>query len=334
MKKGPEACVRCGKCLCVCPSYKFFLKENYSPRGRNFLLSQDLKSKSYEFCLFCERCKTICPQSLSFPEFYLEKLFSKNSLPLPYMKNALTLLNLFPQGRKIYKKGEEITRLISSEGDFYLFLSCGLKHLYPEAFFKWIKKIESFKLKAHIPKEQDCCGITYLSFGSSQTFKKFALNKLKLFSEKKPLLTFCATCFWIFKKVYPKLFENTPEAKAFIDLAERTYFIFDYLSKFLHYNIILRNESEILYHLPCHLKSPLTSVENYLKNKIELSDFCCGSAKITLWLKNFQLDFNKLWKRELLGKKVIATACTGCFLNFSFLLRRPPVVKHWVEFML
>ncbi|MFN3921372.1 MAG: (Fe-S)-binding protein [Caldimicrobium sp.] len=333
MKKGPEDCVRCGKCLPHCPSYKFFLKESFSPRGRNFLLSKNLESKSFEFCLLCENCKSICPHSLSFPEFYLEKLFSKKNLPLPYLENPLTLLNFFPQGKKVYKKGINFVNFTSNEGDFYLYLSCGLKHLYPEAFLKFNKKIEVFSLKAHIPRELDCCGIAYLSLGSPHTLKKFALNKLKLFSEEKPLLTFCATCLWVFKRVYPKLFENTPEEKSFLELAERTYFVFDYLNKFLHYNIELENKSEILYHNPCHLKGPLTYIEKYLKNKIECKDFCCGSAKANLWFRSFQRNFNKLWKRELLGKRVLATACTGCYLNFSFLLRRPPEIKHWVELM-
>ncbi|MFN3568056.1 MAG: heterodisulfide reductase-related iron-sulfur binding cluster, partial [Caldimicrobium sp.] len=148
-----------------------------------------------------------------------------------------------------------------------------------------------------------------------------------------PILTLCATCFWMFKKVYPKLFLDTDFAPLFKELSERTYFIFDFLKENLHYPMELETKSHILYHLPCHLRNPLTSGENYLKNIVEIKDFCCGSAKVTLLFRHFQQDFSKSWKRELLGKKVIATACTGCYLNFSFLLRGSLEIKHWCDFI-
>lgn len=335
MKKGPENCVRCGKCLPSCPSYQFFLKESYSPRGRNFLFSKDLASQSYEFCLYCERCRSICPHKLSFPEFYWDKLFSDKGLPLPYLKDSLSLLSLLPQGSRIFKKWEvkEILPFTRTQGDYYIYLSCGLKHLYPEALHKFLKTFSQTKLHPQIPMEQDCCGILYLSLRAIHNLKKCALNKLRIFSEKKPVITFCATCFWVLKKVYPKLFENTDKEKDFKELSERTYFFTEFIIEKIHYTFKLENKSKILYHFPCHLKDPLTSQEKYLKNIIDLRDFCCGSAKATLWIRGFQEKYSSHWKRELIGKDTIATACTGCYLNFSFLLKRPPQIKHWMEFI-
>ncbi|MFN3504858.1 MAG: (Fe-S)-binding protein [Caldimicrobium sp.] len=337
MKKNPERCVRCGKCLPHCPSYTFFLKENYSPRGRNFLLSKEVDSKAFDYCLFCERCQQVCPNNLSFPEFLMEKLFAKNSKLLPHVDDPLTLLNFYPSAKKIIQKWEKTNIQDLScdplEGDIYLYLSCGTKHLYPNALKKVLHILHDLSIKAHLPEKQDCCGIIYLSLNAMENLRKFALNKLQIFSEKKPILTLCATCFWMLKKVYPKLFEDTEFAPFFNELSKRTYFILDFLKEKLHYNIELESKDDTLYHFPCHLKSPLTFVESYLKNVVKLRDFCCGSAKLTLWIHQFQQEFSNSWKGELLGKKVIATACTGCYLNFSLLLRRPPEIKHWCEFI-
>jgi glycolate oxidase iron-sulfur subunit len=330
-KEGPEICVRCGKCLPQCPSYRFFLQEGFSPRGRNFLLDREISSQSFDFCLFCDRCAQTCPYGLSFPQVYLRRAFEKKGVEYPYLENPLSLLSLHPRGREILKDFEESVIKNFPSGDFYLFLSCGLKHLYPSALFIFLEKVRTLGVKPHLPEAQDCCGIPYVSLRSAKTLKRYALRKLELFSEKKPLVTFCATCYWVIKRVYPLLFEGSPEAESVYELAGRTLFVTEFLTESLGLSLEFEEDPRLLYHLPCHLKSPLTSVEKGVKNKLKIEDFCCGSAKPTLWLRGFQKDFFRLWKGKLLGKGILATACTGCYLNFTFLIRRPPEVKHWME---
>lgn len=335
MKKGPEDCLHCGKCLPHCPSYRFFLEESYSPRGRNLLLSKGFESKSLDFCLFCERCAFSCPQGLSFPEFYIRAL-KNESLEYPLLSNTLTLLSLTSTGRKLYKDLDLRFLRDFSSGDFYIYLSCGLRHLYPEALYKFLEKIKNFKLKPHLPEKQDCCGILYLSLKSKKPLKKLALRKLEVFSEKKPILLLCATCYWMFKKVYPLLFEGKEEEEAFRELSQRTLLVTEFMKENFE-ELNFQESPEILYHLPCHLRSflkkDLTFFQRDLKNKLEVADFCCGSAKITLWVEGFQRDYSRFWKKELFGKKYLATFCTGCYLSFALQLRRPPEIRHWLEFL-
>jgi glycolate oxidase iron-sulfur subunit len=330
-KEAPDLCVHCGKCIPHCPSFRFFLQEGFSPRGRNFLFARGITSKSYDFCLFCERCAQVCPYGLSFPHTYLQRIFKSESLEYPYFENALSLLFLHPKGRYLYKKFDESIFDDYATGDFYLYASCGLKHLYPSALFQFLEKIKTLKLIPHLPRGQDCCGIPWVSLRSYQTLKRHALRKLELFSERKPLVTFCATCYWVLKRVYPLLFEGEAESESILELSERTFFVTEFLESQLGLSLEFKGDPKILYHLPCHLKSPLTSIEKGIKNKFKAQDFCCGSAKPTLWLRGFQKEFFRLWKGKLLGKKILATSCTGCYLNFSLLLKRPPEVKHWME---
>jgi len=73
-KRPPESeylnCIRCGLCLAVCPTYREFLSETASPRGRvalarkglegDLLLSPNLAEQMYA-CFDCMACNDICP---------------------------------------------------------------------------------------------------------------------------------------------------------------------------------------------------------------------------------------------------------------------------------
>ncbi len=65
-----HSCIRCGLCLAVCPTYREFLKETASPRGRVALvrkglegeleLSPNLIGQMYG-CFACMACNDLCP---------------------------------------------------------------------------------------------------------------------------------------------------------------------------------------------------------------------------------------------------------------------------------
>lgn len=322
-------CTLCGKCVPVCPSYRVYKKEAFSPRGRLFLLSQEIEHESFEFCLFCERCERICPHHIGFPSFYLEKLIEekkKNPL-LTFLKlnNLVHLVNLREKSSMEFK---------SKEGEVTVYYSCGLKYLYPEALRKFEETLKKRRIAVGIPEGLVCCGAIFLSLGSISHLKENALKNLEVLEKTDGyIVMFCATCLWIFKKIYPKIFENTLYEEKFVKLSERIISAYTYLSlkakdilKILEEEKIKKN---ILFHLPCHL----TEDFNLVKNKIETKDFCCGSAKISLWLKGFQKENKREWVRNLKNKKILATFCTGCYLNFNMLFKKPPLILHWLELL-
>jgi glycolate oxidase iron-sulfur subunit len=73
-----EACIRCGLCLSVCPTYKETLREEEGPRGRiaqakavaegAIPLTLDVV-RHEENCLVCEACTAVCPSG-----FHMEPL--------------------------------------------------------------------------------------------------------------------------------------------------------------------------------------------------------------------------------------------------------------------
>src|SRR3990172_5473336 len=65
-----DACIRCGLCLSVCPTYQLTMMEEESPRGRIAMaravaagqvdLTPDIAAHQ-ESCLLCEACTAVCP---------------------------------------------------------------------------------------------------------------------------------------------------------------------------------------------------------------------------------------------------------------------------------
>jgi len=76
-----QNCLRCGRCLTVCPTYQETLLETDSPRGRLSLLravedgklplSEGVLDHLYN-CLDCRACNTVCPLSLPIGELILK----------------------------------------------------------------------------------------------------------------------------------------------------------------------------------------------------------------------------------------------------------------------
>ena len=81
--KSFENCVKCGKCLSVCPSYNATFNEFLSPRGRIRLIASEVKDElplriskfeqSMSTCLLCGRCADICPNGVKTGPLVIEE---------------------------------------------------------------------------------------------------------------------------------------------------------------------------------------------------------------------------------------------------------------------
>lgn len=334
-------CNRCGKCIPVCPSYGVYKTEAFSPRGRIFLFSQGKKHESFDFCLFCERCQKICPNNISFPELYLEDLkkkkentFSKELMKAFSKDPLFTFLKLNNWLHLVNLRKETQVEFKVTKGDVTVYYSCGLKHLYPRALKNFEKILKKRGISIGIPEGLVCCGAIFLNLGLISLLKENALKNLEILEkEEGPILMFCATCLWMFKRVYPQIFKETEYEKRFEKLSKRIVSAHSYLFSEIEDKAEILNKrafnENIIFHIPCHLTEEL----NLVKNKLEGKEFCCGSVKFSLLLKGFQEENKKYWVKNLKSKNILATFCTGCFLNFNVLLKKPPLIYHWFELL-
>jgi glycolate oxidase iron-sulfur subunit len=91
-------CIRCGLCLAVCPTYREFLSETASPRGRVALarkglegelqLSRNLAEQMYA-CFDCLACNDICPVGIRPANLALEMRTLQEQLQPAKWKNNL-----------------------------------------------------------------------------------------------------------------------------------------------------------------------------------------------------------------------------------------------------
>jgi glycolate oxidase iron-sulfur subunit len=76
MAHAVETCVHCGFCLSACPTYKVMGEEMDSPRGRIFLMKENLEGALpldnmlpfVDRCLGCMACVTACPSGVEYGE--------------------------------------------------------------------------------------------------------------------------------------------------------------------------------------------------------------------------------------------------------------------------
>lgn len=70
-----NACIHCGMCLPVCPTYRVTGSEAESPRGRLYLIKKTLQQeldepqllrKHLDQCLACHACETACPSGVHY----------------------------------------------------------------------------------------------------------------------------------------------------------------------------------------------------------------------------------------------------------------------------
>ncbi|AIH04033.1 MULTISPECIES: (Fe-S)-binding protein [Thermodesulfobacterium] len=343
-------CTRCGKCVPHCPTYRVFRSETYSPRGRLFFFQRGIYHQSLEACLFCGKCERVCPNRVGFVESGLEIIKDKKE-PI-ILKEASDLIGghplqilsklrfldrfdkILPEKGKVNPKKIYSFKENQGKPDLLVYFSCDLKHLYPQVLEKFLSLLKKKGINVWVVEDSECCGAHFLSLGFPSLVKQRALKNLKVLQEvEAPVVFFCATCLWMFKKVYPKFFEGTSYEKDFLDLAKRGIFAYKALSLFGEEELKVladrSKDSSVLFHLPCHLTEEFSLV----KNKIKVSEFCCGSPKISLYWEGFPEKYKRVWIQNLVKVKVVATFCAGCFLNFNMVLSSPPQIKHWLELL-
>ena len=92
-----EACVHCGFCLPVCPTYQLLNEESDSPRGRILLMKSVLENEisisdaiqSIDHCLGCLACVTACPSGVQYGELVTPfRAFASKKIQRPIMKRT------------------------------------------------------------------------------------------------------------------------------------------------------------------------------------------------------------------------------------------------------
>lgn len=365
-------CNRCGKCKELCLSYKIFLNEAFSPRGRVQIFSlfregSIPESKAFRerifSCLLCGACTVNCPLEVNVP-YLMYDAREKTQ------KNFLLLL--------------------------FKYFS-----LYPRLFFSTLQILNRLKpLKNFIIKQKILPAI-FLDKLSAFEKKSFDTYSLKIFNRIKPkgriaLFLGCSTNFLMpsisnsiiellllanFEIIVPK--QNCCGApllgagfkKEMINLARKNlqiyksfnidgvitpcptcgHFINSVYKEFTGESVTLLNIADLIesielkpaqtaykkifFHISCHSSNYLKETNNIINLlpklglNIEKKEGCCGFAGLFSFLfEKVSMDIMREKVLEYQKADMIISSCPNCIIQFKFAMQNKKIL-HYTEFI-
>ncbi|VFQ42556.1 (Fe-S)-binding protein [Desulfoluna butyratoxydans] len=223
------------------------------------------------------------------------------------------------------------------KAEVLLFAGCLVDKVYPFVGEGLAGLLTDAGARVHVPKEQGCCGIPFLTEGDEEAFLQAVKRHLDLFSTQDftHVVTPCATCTHAIKHLWPKVKEQLSDAEAaLVDrIAGAVCDGSDLLAQ-LGDGPGLEKEAgglTVTVHDPCHGRHSLKNTENtrsLLKKAghtlVEMEQGCCGLGG-SFGMKNRDLSLaigeGCLARIEATGADVVVTSCPGCMAQIEALLR-------------
>lgn len=216
--------------------------------------------------------------------------------------------------------------------DVYLFGTCVIDIMFPDAGLDAIRLLEREGIEVHFPQDQGCCGQPAYSSGYIEEAKAVARAQLDLFSNDWPVVIPSGSCAGMMRHHYKELFNDEPETlKKVTELSERIY----ELGEFLLYvsKVQLKDQGEpikIALHTSCaarremnthlHVRELLAQLDKVERIDHDHESECCGfggtfSVKMTDISGAMVLDKTKALKDT--GASQVVSADCGCLMNIN-----------------
>jgi glycolate oxidase iron-sulfur subunit len=245
------ACVHCGFCLPVCPTYKVLGEEMDSPRGRIFLMKEVLEgnlqseeAKPFiDRCLGCQACVPACPSGVAYGDLLisyrghtetrrnLASLLALQTLPYPMRFRLAALLGRFAKPFRALLPGSlrtMIDLLPASLPDTQplpeiypakeprrarvaLLAGCAQQVLAPQINQATLRVLAENGVETVIPAGQGCCGALSMHSGAADQARSFARKNLNAFPRDVDAILTNAAGCGSGMKEYPLLFKGLPE---------------------------------------------------------------------------------------------------------------------------
>ncbi len=291
MQAEGRECILCGRCLEVCPLFCATGREELSPRGKSFLISQALEQgklgdpeaarKLLGLCLGCGRCVQACPQGRNLPallrtlkaghpgwQAWVWQAWIRGARHVwPWLGTCARILPGRPSsgsamaGLQALGHGPLTPALIRRVAGAVTFPSPAA--LFPGCMARWAKpwwiKSAAVVLGPTGSELRDfpdwnCCGFTLGQAGLSKTRLEMCRANIDIWRRRgRPLLlTICATCCTALRGY-------AEQTDLFADAAERSLWsqAVRPLSEFLDHRDFARlGEGRVMYHHPCHAPHP------------------------------------------------------------------------------
>jgi heterodisulfide reductase subunit D len=338
-----EKCVRCGSCLQFCPLFDATGEEQFSPRGKIYLLQvmdkiEEDEELAKEFrrllfeCTLCGRCEENCSSGVDLLRVWHEqraKAIETHPEDFAYLEplkdalaNVKNIYGLAAEDRAIYWLDEledDIPGLADrvyekgKTAENIIFLGClmsfrGSQIDVLRALFQTLEKLKIDYLV--MGAEENCCGHPLYLMGNEKGAQELREHNKKIISAAaaKRVISCCPGCLIQLRE------HHNLEG---VEVLHHTQFFDQLLKEPMKYN----QKEEFSYHDPCELHRILeikTEPRSLIKKMgIEFKEMdlsCCGGGGLlrmtdpNLSDKIIQLRI----AREGVKNTTVITACPSC----------------------
>jgi heterodisulfide reductase subunit D len=349
------ACLQCGYCMRVCPSYEETPWESITPRGKVYYLNQ-LSNRSPmdailrrgvkvddEFveavykCTGCAQCETVCHVNIEFAEFWekvREWLVDMGKGPLPVHKKLHDRIKETknPYGEPAEKRGawwpEEIPH--SPRADAIFFAGCTASYRMQRIAKAGALVLHRAGVKLDIMGgEEWCCTSPALRTGQVDLTPEFAQHNIRQVETKgaKAMVMTCAGCFKTTSHDYGRYFSNPTFP---------VYHFTQYVAKLIKERKVKFTKElnvKITYHDPCHLGrhggvfdeprevlSKIPGVELVEMPRNRMGSRCCGAGggyKSAFNDLAVNIAAKRVEEAVSTGAEILVTTCPFCVLNLE-----------------
>ncbi|WP_400260377.1 (Fe-S)-binding protein [Candidatus Methanomassiliicoccus intestinalis] len=355
IKRELYACLQCGYCIRVCPSYEQTPWESITPRGKIYYLNQianrspmdTLLRRKVEIddefveaiyrCTGCAQCETVCHVSIEFGDFWekvREWLVDQGKGPLPVHAKLVEKIKATrnPYGEPAAARDKwwpkEVPRPASP--DIIFFAGCTGSYRATDIAKAGAIVLHRAGVKVDaLGADEWCCSSPALRTGQIDLTTEHAEHNLLAVENRgaKAMVTTCAGCYKTTTTDYGKYFSNP------------TFPVYHF-SQFV--NNLIKDKKlkftkelnmKVTYHDPCHLgrhagvfeepreviqKIPGVELVEMPRNR--RGSRCCGAGG------GFKSAFNdaavniaaeRVKEAVATGADVLATACPFCVVNLQ-----------------
>ncbi len=355
IKRELYACLQCGYCIRVCPSYEQTPWESITPRGKIYYLNQianrspmdTLLRRKVEIddefveaiyrCTGCAQCETVCHVSIEFGDFWekvREWLVDQGKGPLPVHAKLAEKIKATrnPYGEPTSARDKwwpkEVPR--PANPDVIFFAGCTGSYRATDIAKAGVIILHRAGVKVDaLGADEWCCSSPALRTGQIDLTTEHAEHNILAVENKgaKAMVTTCAGCYKTTTTDYGKYFSNP------------TFPVYHF-SQFV--NDLIKNKKlkftkelniKVTYHDPCHLgrhagvfeepreviqKIPGVELVEMPRNR--KGSRCCGAGggfKSAYNDAAVNIAAERVREAVATGAEVLATTCPFCVVNLQ-----------------
>ncbi len=220
----------------------------------------------------------------------------------------------------------------------YLYGTCLIDLLYPQAGIDAIELIEQQGIEVIFVEQQSCCGQPAYTSGYTEQALDVARSQLVLFKEEWPIVVLSGSCGGMMRHHYPHLFEAQPELAEALKLSERIFEFSEFLVNVLKLKLNDQGQpTRVVLHTSCtarremntHLsgRALLEQLSNVELTQQDHEAECCGFGG-AFSVRHPQISGamveDKCDSLEATGARQLVSADSGCLMNINGALE----VKH------